>query len=96
MLRILPSPAHRILQIRLGDLLPARKVPRGDLGVDLDARVGRDEVLGYVVPLEDRDAGFDYRVVFPISGEHICYFPCQLCVCWRSNDREQREKEGTS
>lgn len=45
MLRFLPSPAHSLGQIGLCDLLPARKVARGDLGVNLDARVRRDEFV---------------------------------------------------
>ena len=44
-LRFLPSPSNGLEQICLGDLLAARKVPSRNLGVDLDPRVGWNEVL---------------------------------------------------
>lgn len=44
-LGLLPGPADGLDQVRFGDLLAAREVPRSNLCVDLDARVGREEVL---------------------------------------------------
>lgn len=66
MLRLLPSTPNSLEKICLGDLLPAREVARSDLRVNLDARVWWNEVVGKVVPLEDRNAGLDNRVVFPV------------------------------
>ena len=43
--RFLPSPSNGLEQICLGNLLAARKVPSCNLGVDLDPRVGWNEVL---------------------------------------------------
>ena len=71
MVRLLPSPSNRLHKIRLRDLLPAREVARSDLGVDLDARVGWDEVLWDIVPFQNRDAGFYYSVVFPVRPNFI-------------------------
>lgn len=65
MLRLLPRPPNSLEQVRLRDLLPTRKVPRGDLCVNLDARVGWDQVVRDVVPLPDWDAGLYDGVVFP-------------------------------
>jgi hypothetical protein len=45
MLHIIPGPSNRVDEISLGDLLPARKVSRGNLGIDLDLGIGREEVL---------------------------------------------------
>lgn len=45
MLRLLPSPPHRLRQIALRKLLPRRKVPSCDLRVDLHPRVRGDQVL---------------------------------------------------
>ena len=44
-LRLLPAPTDRLDEIRLSDLLAAGEVACGDLGVDLDARVGRQQVI---------------------------------------------------
>lgn len=67
MLSLLPRPSNRLNQIALGNALPARIIPSRDLRVDLDTAVGRDEVLGDVVALVDRDAGVDDGVVFPVE-----------------------------
>ena len=45
MVGLLPRPANRLRQVRLSDLLPARKVSRSDLRIDLDARVGWEQVF---------------------------------------------------
>lgn len=65
MISLLPSPSNSLSQILLNDLLPAGKVTRSDLRVDLDARVGWDQVIGNVVSLVDGDARFNDCVVFP-------------------------------
>lgn len=44
-LRLLPSPADSLNEISLSDLLAAREVPSGDLGVDLNTRVRWKEVV---------------------------------------------------
>jgi hypothetical protein len=44
-LRFLPGPSNGLEQICLGNLLATRKVPSRNLGVDLDPRVGWNEVL---------------------------------------------------
>lgn len=44
MLRLLPSPPHRLDQISLRELFPGREIPRRDLRVDLHAGVLGDEV----------------------------------------------------
>lgn len=45
MFRLLPRPPNCLDEIGLGDLLPGREVTSGDLGVDLDAGVGWNEVF---------------------------------------------------
>lgn len=49
MLRLLPSPPHRLNKISLRELFPAREIASRDLGVDLDAGVLGDEVGCLVV-----------------------------------------------
>ena len=44
-LGLLPGPAHSLDQVGFCDLLAAREVASGDLRVDLDGRVGRQEVV---------------------------------------------------
>lgn len=45
MLRLLPSAAHGLGEVLVHDLLAAGEVTGGDLRVDLDPRVWRDEVI---------------------------------------------------
>ena len=45
MLGLLPGTANGLNKVRLRDLFSAREIARGDLGVDLDARIGGQEVL---------------------------------------------------
>lgn len=79
MISLLPGPADGLDQIRLSDLLPAAEVTRSDLCVDLDTRVGRDEMLGDIVSTEDGDTRVDDGVVFPVylgDSEYVsgCFF----------------------
>ena len=66
-LSLLPRPPNCLHQVALGNTLPARIVPSCDLRVDLDTAVGRDEVLGNIVSIVDRDARVDDGVVFPVE-----------------------------
>ena len=65
MFRFFPRPSNSLEQVCLRDLLTAREVSSGNLGVDFDTRVGRDEVVWDVIALEDRDARVHDRIVFP-------------------------------
>ena len=65
MISFLPSPPDSLGQILLCDLLAAGKVTGGNLRVNLDARVGWDQVVGNVVSLVDGNTRFNDRVVFP-------------------------------
>ena len=62
---LFPSPANRLHQILLSDLLTAGEVSRSDLCVDLDTRVGRDKVVGNVIALADGNPTVHDGVVFP-------------------------------
>jgi hypothetical protein len=44
-LDLLPCTAHGLDEVRLGDLLAACEVASSDLRINLDPRVGRDEVF---------------------------------------------------
>lgn len=68
MLGLLPRPSDGLDQVRLGDLLTTGEVTRSDLGVDLDSRVWRDQVVWNVVSFENGDARVDDGVVFPGGG----------------------------
>jgi len=65
MLSLLPSPSDSLGQILLCDLLAAGKVTGSNLRVNLDARVGWDQVVGNIISLVDRNTRFNNRVVFP-------------------------------
>ena len=65
MISFLPSPPDSLGQILLCDLLAAGKVTGSNLRVNLDARVGWDQVVGNVVSLVDGNTRFNDRVVFP-------------------------------
>jgi hypothetical protein len=45
MLGLFPGSPDGLREISLGDLLAAREVTGGDLGIDFDTRVRRDEVV---------------------------------------------------
>ena len=45
MLGLLPSSPDSLDEVRLCELLASREVHCCDLGIDLDARVGREEVV---------------------------------------------------
>jgi hypothetical protein len=42
---LLPGPTNSLDKISLGDLLAAREVPSSYLGIDLDTRVGGNEMI---------------------------------------------------
>ena len=65
MISLLPSPSDGLCQILLCDLFAAGKVTGSNLRVNLDARVGWDQVVGNIVSLVDGNTRFNNRVVFP-------------------------------
>ncbi len=65
MISLLPSTSNRLHEVLLRDLLATRKVASRNLRVYLYARVGRNEIVGKVVALENRNPGLHNGVVFP-------------------------------
>lgn len=44
-LSFFPSPPNSLIKVSLCHLFPAREVTSGDFGIDLNSRIGRDEVI---------------------------------------------------
>jgi len=64
--RLLPTTTNRFRKITLCDLLAACEVTSSDLGVNLDAAVRWDEMVGDVVALVNWNAGLHDSVVLPV------------------------------
>ena len=65
MFGFLPCPPHRFNQILLRDFLPARKVPRSNLGINFHSGVGWDKIVWNVITFENGDTGLDDGIIFP-------------------------------
>jgi hypothetical protein len=69
MLCFFPSSTDGFDEVSFGDLFTACEIASCDLGVDLDSRVGRDEVFWNIIAFQNGNATLDDRVVFPAKRD---------------------------